>query len=166
MSDFFGNWELLAVDITDGSFSRLTDNSDEDGFPDLITMAEKVAPPEDPAVAIQAFLTEYNQFFRDQNPEALLGLLHPAVVNLYGAETCQNYLNTIVSNPIELELVAVSESHLWVWEIDGRSTEIDNAYTLQVILSTTDQSSDQEIHLAKSGEGLIGWFTDCGEPAP
>jgi len=164
MSDYFGNWEILGLLVEDGSFFRITDRAAEDGFPDLIAMTEKAAPPEDSAVAIQAFLNEYNQFFRDQNPEALLGLLHPAVINLYGAETCQNYLNTIVSNPIELELVAVSESYLWIWEIDGRSTEIDNAYTLQVILSTADQDSEQEIHLAKFGEDLIGWFTDCGEP--
>lgn len=88
------------------------------------------------------------------------------MIDLYGVNACQDYLETVIANPLQLEIVAVTGQGSWMWEIDERLTMIDSAFTVQVSITSQDQPARQEIHLGISEDGSIMWFTDCGDPLP
>ena len=69
-----------------------------------------------------------------------------------------------LNSPVNLELIDVSDMGSWLWEIDGVSTQIENAYDLLVLFSTGDQTQEQIIHLAETENQRLRWFTDCGDP--
>lgn len=164
MSDVYGDWEILAVSIADGSFYRITDDGAEDGFPALTSYQEEAEGSQDVAASIEAFIQRYNLAFQQGDVDTLFNLLHPAVSQLYGAEACRSYLEYVIETPVQLELIEAAAVGSWTWEIDGRTTEIENAYLVEVNFSVQGQVSVKEIHLSDVGDGNVGWFTDCGEP--
>jgi hypothetical protein len=95
-----------------------------------------------------------------------MGRLHPAVFERYGVEACQAYLDTVIANPMQLEVLAVTAQGPWNWELDERSTSIDNAFSVQVRITAQGQTAQKEIHFAPGADGTIMWFTDCGDPLP
>ena len=52
----------------------------------------------------------------------------------------------------------------WEWEIDGRSTLIGQAYTLEIIMTAQGEQNTLETHLGLREDSSLGWFTDCGDP--
>jgi hypothetical protein len=96
--------------------------------------------------------------------EMMFALLHPAVIELYGAEACQTYLEGIVNPSVLIEVSAVTAYGPWDWTIDGRTIPIDTAYTFDAVVSSDQGEALQEAHVAERPDGTLGWFTDCGEP--
>jgi hypothetical protein len=124
-------------------------------------------PTPDPRIGeLQEFFNDYNALFQAADANGLLGLLHPAVLDLYGISACQAYLTTAVKKPIEIEVLQVLSFESWTWEIDGHSILIEDAYSIQVGVSAGGQTIQQSMHLALDENGEITWFTDCGEPLP
>jgi hypothetical protein len=124
-------------------------------------------PTPDPRIGeLQEFFNDYNARFQVADIDGLLSLLHPAVLDLYGFNACQAYLTTAVEKPIEIEVLQVLAFESWTWEIDGHSTLIDDAYSIQVGVSAGGQTIQQSMHLGQDEDGSITWFTDCGEPLP
>jgi hypothetical protein len=115
---------------------------------------------------IEEFVAAYNAAFQAGDVEALFESLHPAVVELYGAEACPTYLDSVVANPIQLELLQITGPADWAWEIDGVSTDIEGAFTVAVNVTVQGETSESEVHFALREDGSIGWFTDCGDPLP
>lgn len=113
---------------------------------------------------VEAFIESYNAAFQAGDVDALFSSLHPAVLDRYGAEACQAYLERVVAEPVQLELLEATELESWIWELDGRSTMIEDAFAVQVDFTAQGQTNQQEIHLAQREDGSLTWFTDCGEP--
>ena len=113
---------------------------------------------------VEAFFDRFNANFSAQSSEGLFFLLHPAVIDLYGAEACQAYLEGVVENVIQVAVLSSTGPDLWQWEIDERTTAIEGAFTVTanvIVGGTTNQS---ELHIADDENGLLKWFTDCGDP--
>jgi hypothetical protein len=122
-----------------------------------------VLPPE-VLSAVNSFIQTFNTAFQNGDFETLFTLLHPAVINLYGADACRTYLKGVIENKVHLDLVKVSEEGTWIWEIDGRSIPLDSIYKVKVDFTVQDQKSQPDFHLYLPGDGSALWLTDCGEP--
>jgi hypothetical protein len=92
-------------------------------------------------------------------------LLHPAVIDRYGAEACVAYLESIAEPAVLIEPLEELAFGDWSYERDEISTPIVDALTLRVRVTTGDaEPRNQEVHIAVRPDGSLGWFTDCGEP--
>jgi hypothetical protein len=114
--------------------------------------------------AIDIFVQTFNAAFQDGDVDTLHQLLHPAVFELYGVDACRTYLNGVIANTIQIEVVEVTRAGAWNWEIDDQSTPLDFIYKVVVDLTFQGQTSSQEFHLSLPGDDSVRWFTDCGEP--
>jgi hypothetical protein len=127
---------------------------------DFETEAE--APSE--GADIEAFVEAYNAAFQAGDVETLFNSLHPAVLERYGTEACRGYLESVIDSPIQIEVLEAMEVGSWIWELDGRSTTIQDAFAVQVNFTALGKTNQQEIHFARLEDGTLAWFTDCGEP--
>jgi hypothetical protein len=114
----------------------------------------------------EAFFQRFNEAFQDKNVDTLKRFLHPEVIELYGEESCQAYLEEIVETTVNVGVLSLEEFGLWDWEIDGQTIPIENAYRIQVEFTAAGVTNLQELHLALRPDGTLGWFTDCGDPLP
>ncbi len=119
-------------------------------------MSREVEPVED-------FIGTFSRAMQSQNIDFLLERLHPAVTDLYGAEACQRYLPQVIDHTFNIQIRNVGAQEPWMWEIDDRSTPIDEAYSVDAIVLSRGQTITTEMHLTPV-DGLQRWFTDCGEP--
>lgn len=92
-------------------------------------------------------------------------LLHPAVIERYGAEQCSTSLAEVGDDSLTIEVLGTSSPGPWTWDLDGVTTEVDPAIAVDIRLSAGGTSFEQEAHLALA-DGALRWFTDCGEPEP
>jgi hypothetical protein len=124
-------------------------------------------PTSDPRLGeIQSFFDFYNESFSARDVPGLLSILHPQALGLYGIEACQDYLASVIENPVQIEALEITSSDPWKWEIDGHSALIEDAFTVQVAVTAGDQTAQQSMHLGLGEDGSLKWFTDCGEPIP
>jgi len=124
-------------------------------------------PTPDPRIGeLQEFFYVYNARFQAVDVDGLLALLHPAVLDLYGQDACQDYLSSVIDNTIQIEVLQLQALEPWTWEIDGHSTLIEDAYSIQAGVTAGGQTIQQSMHLGLVEDGSINWFTDCGEPLP
>ena len=93
----------------------------------------------------------------------MLEMLHPAVLELYGAEACSDYLASIVNPAVTIEVLSAVEIGVWDWTRDGQTLPIADTTSVQVNIHNRDAVSQSELHLAVRPDGTLGWFTDCGE---
>jgi hypothetical protein len=113
---------------------------------------------------VEAFFDRFNANFSAQSSEGLFYLLHPAVIDLYGAEACQAYLAEVVQNVIQVEVLSSTGPEVWQWEIDERTTAIENAFTVLANVIVGDSTNQRDLHIADDVNGTLKWFTDCGDP--
>lgn len=125
---------------------------------------EAEATPVPETVDAQGFYDDFNRAFWEQDTSALIDLLHPSVIDLYGREACQAYLQTVVETIIDVEFIGVVEFGKWVWEIDGLTIPVDDVYTLNINVVAQGQVNERESHVGLRDDGTLGWFTDCGDP--
>lgn len=134
---------------------------EEDGDGDVPPVS---AMPETVMQTIDDFIQVFNQAFADGDAGSLYQLLHPAVFDVYGEEACQTYLETVVANPIELELVDAWSEGPWDWVIDGITTPLERIYTIVANRTVSGETAEIEIHLYMPGDDSVRWLTDCGDP--
>jgi hypothetical protein len=113
---------------------------------------------------IVAFFTTFNNAQADGDSETMFSMLHPATLELYGAPACQAYLSGIVNPSVVIEPIDAYALESWLWVMDGDSTMIQTAYSVDVKISVNDEETQQMVHLARRPDGTLGWFTDCGDP--
>ncbi|MBW8009620.1 MAG: hypothetical protein FVQ83_00065 [Chloroflexi bacterium] len=112
------------------------------------------------------FVERFNAAFAAGDVAALIELLHPAVIERYGADACEAYIPGVIENTIQVEVLRVSGFGLWDWELDEVSTSLDNIYTVLVNFTVQGQTTEQVVHYGQLEDGLLAWFTDCGDPLP
>jgi hypothetical protein len=120
--------------------------------------------PEGVSQTVDDFIDIFNQSFSDGDADSLYRLLHPAVLDVYGEEACQAYLEGVVENVIQIERVEASYEGAWDWIIDEVTTPLNHIYTVVANRTLLDQTDEVELHLYMPGDDSVRWFTDCGEP--
>ena len=115
---------------------------------------------------VTSFVEEFNAAFADEDVVALAALLNPAVIERYGESSCSAYLESVITNTIEVEAVKVLSFGWWDWEMDDLVTTMDNVYAILINVTAQGQTSEQEVHYGQLENGTLSWFTDCGDPLP
>jgi hypothetical protein len=126
---------------------------------------------EDPAdlvdqAAVEGFYDLFQTAVQTGDADTLYARLHPAVLDLYGADQCRAFIDAGFDNPdLTFEVVSVGPLEPWVWERDGRTVDVGDAVALQLVQRTlaNPDPAPQEAHVALV-DGEIRWFTDCGDP--
>jgi hypothetical protein len=141
------------------------------GAPIVYQVEGILIPPLEPDTVVvtetvELFVEDFNVAFANQDVDFLFDRLHPAVFDLYGAEQCQGYLEGVIDNLIQVEVLETYPLGPWQYERDGRSIAVENAYTVDANILVAGQSSEQELHYALGDDGNLRWFTDCGDPLP
>jgi hypothetical protein len=137
-------------------------------IPDLVITPEPDFYPASPAVMedMEAFANIFNQAFVDVDYTNLYRLLDTNVLNIYGEEQCQTYLQSVIETPTSIEIIDAVQVGPWTFERDGISTPVTDVYSVNVNFIVRGQTSRQELHLVIPGDDSVRWFTDCGEPIP
>lgn len=120
--------------------------------------------PEAILQTIDDFVQVFNQSFADGDAGSLYELLHPAVFDVYGEEACQAYLENVVGNPIQIDVVEAWFEGQWDWVIDDVTTPLDYIYTVVANRTIGTDTAEVEIHLYMPGDDSVRWLTDCGDP--
>ena len=125
---------------------------------------QKIDPPA--VETLDAFIQAFVPALQFNDAAFLLDRLHPAVLELYGAETCQSTLAQRKIDPTyDIEVLSSSGPGPWAWEVDGRTTPIAEVYTIDAIQTREGEKKARPMHLGQV-DGRFRWFTDCGDPLP
>jgi hypothetical protein len=126
-------------------------------------------PTEDVESVIRAFMARLETAVRDGAQESVAANLGGAVIDRYGVAACEAYLASREPSPEQrFEIVSITGPAPWDYVTDGRTTTVPNAYTLVSRVTGPNPSGeiltrDAELHV-QLGDGMVFWFTDCGEP--
>lgn len=124
------------------------------------------AVPEDAPVydPVAQFYTLFNAAQAEGDHQTMYDLLHPVVLERYGEAACAAYLESIVNPAVEVEFIETTGFGSWDYERDERTDTVENTFTVNVIVHSTDGDTEAETHVAKYEAAVPGWFTDCGDP--
>jgi hypothetical protein len=89
--------------------------------------------------------------------------LHPAVPNRYSEEACRDYLSSTINPEASITFVQETARGSFDYETDGLTETIDDAITLDVLVTTADGETVVETHAVENPDGTFAWFTDCGD---
>jgi hypothetical protein len=134
-------------------------------------VAPTVAPTEHAEALIRAFFGRLETAVRDGNQESVAANLGGATVDRYGISTCEAYLASRDPSPEQrFEILSVSGPAPWDYVTDGLTTTVPDAWTVAARVTGPNASGeiltrDAELHV-QVGDGMVFWFTDCGEPLP
>jgi hypothetical protein len=129
------------------------------------TPAGDPLPAEDPVDSAEGFFSSLAAAFRAGDSVTLYDALHPAVIDLYGEEACRGALDRGPDESAAIEVVDAEGPGPFEWTIDGVTTSIEDALTVNVTRTAAGETSSAEAHIAFVDTELR-WFTDCGEPLP
>lgn len=134
------------------------------GRPQPVEEAPSGAESPAPAVeAPEAFAADLAAAIREGDAAFLFDRLNPAVIDLYGPSQCHRYVRGIQDPTREFDVRSVSGPGPYDYAVDGRSTAIPEAFTLDAGITADGRTSRSEIHVALV-EDQQTWFTDCGDP--
>jgi hypothetical protein len=121
-------------------------------------------PPVPTAEAVEAFLKAFSLAIRTNDSTFLYDRLHPAVLDRYGEAACQGYINQFEIPDFDIEILDISGPAMWEYERDELTSTVYNAFTIQANVTSNGEVTESELHLAPGINGLLRWFTDCGDP--
>jgi hypothetical protein len=108
------------------------------------------------------YASEFNISFANQDVERLLDLLHPQVLMTFSEEACNSYLEQVVANPIQVEVLELQAIENWDWVANGESINFPNARTVQIRITAAEEIQvEQQTHLIPLDNGHYGWLTIC-----
>jgi hypothetical protein len=125
----------------------------------------RIDPPAQPIPdAISSFLARYTAALQQGDVDTLVALLHPLVIQRYGADQCRATIAGAGPDPaFAIQPTGVSGPGTWLFTADGASIEVRDAYTIAATVTAIGATDERFLHFGWSGGGLR-WFTDCGTP--
>lgn len=112
---------------------------------------------------VEDFYARLVAAIRTGDGDFLFSRFHPAVLDRYGGDQCRAALASAADPEAEIEVLSVGEPERWTWEMDGVSTDIEDAIPVELRLAGRIEAASSEAHVA-TVDGELRWFTDCGEP--
>ncbi len=127
------------------------------------------APTEDTLAIVRAFFVELETAVHTGTQETMTDRLGQAVFDRYGRETCS--ANLAAKEPVAeqaFEILSVSGPAPWDYVTAELTTTVPDALTVGARVAAPDASGgvttvERELHVQVS-DGVVYWFTDCGEP--
>ena len=144
-------------------FDYVIEFDDESMAEGVVTVTRVAESTAEDRAAVDAFLADLAVALSDGDGDFLYSRLHPTVLGLYGESQCTAYTGSRLAPGFQLEVRAATGPAPWTWERDGRFTDVEEVFTVDVIRTLGDDVAEQELHVAYV-DGEIRWFTDCGDP--
>lgn len=130
------------------------------------TPTRSPSPTPDADALARAFFPDLVAAIRAGDVDSMLPRLHPAVIDRYGDAACQRELETRSADPTyAIAVKVVHPPAAWDYTLDGVTTTIPDAWTVEADVTALGQLEAREIHVAPV-DGEVRWFTDCGTPLP
>lgn len=131
----------------------------------IIPVDSQEGEPYFPAGSVGEFYEGFNQAFQQQDTTFLYERLHPAVLEQFGPELCHSYLDSVIANQVEANLIGVTDFGNWDWQVGDETIQIPNTYTASVEMMLPDGSYNSQLtHLALNPETQqVNWFTYCDQ---
>jgi hypothetical protein len=107
----------------------------------------------------QQFLSALGTAITNGDAAFLRARLHPAVIERYGAATCDTY-TAERRTPVQFTVVEVRAPTTYAWTTDGQTTDVANTNDVVVTQVTPSASTTRVVHIALVGK-TWRWFTDC-----
>lgn len=163
---------LLTIDFLEGEYTMGADGGLPTGQAIVYSVSGPKEEQEDDSSSagmmghesLEEFVENLGTSLRTSNHAFSLDRLHPAVIERYGQEACQSYLNSIDDPSFDIEILEVGDTSDWDYQTDGLSTTVPNTYTVLANLTSGGETVQSEVHFAVGEDGKLRWFTDCGEP--
>jgi hypothetical protein len=112
----------------------------------------------------EEFFALFAEAIRTGDVQFLLERLHPVVLERYGARQCRSAVASIANDPdFEAKVRTVSDPGPYEFASDGQSATVEDTLTVGVTFTNANGSSRQDAHVAYV-DGVLRWFTDCGDP--
>lgn len=112
----------------------------------------------------EEFLADLATALQEGDARFLFDRLNPAVIEVYGADQCRTHTRGLQDPSSTFDIVRISDLEPYDYNPDGLTVTIPEAYTVTADITGTEGTSRGQVHVAPD-DGLITWFTDCGDPA-
>lgn len=111
---------------------------------------------------LQDFLAQLTTALRTNDAAFLFSHLHPAAVQVYGAQTCQAHLQQRSPDPTyNIDFISATGPASWVYAPPGQAqVTVDNVYAVNARVTEQGQTSTVAMHIA-GVNGQWAWFTAC-----
>jgi hypothetical protein len=126
-------------------------------------------PAEEPAEASpeaetpEEFLADLATALQEADARFLFERLNPAVLDVYGEDQCRTHTRGLQDPSSAFDIVRISDLEPYDYDPDGLTVTIPEAYTVTADITGTQGTNRGQVHVAPD-DGLITWFTDCGDP--
>ena len=116
---------------------------------------------------LDAFISAFVDAQRTHDEAFLAAQLHPAVIELYGADQCAGSIAALEPDVgYGILVTAAAGPGVWDYNPDGRLIPVPDVYTLSATISSSFAApANRVIHFGWAA-GEFRWFTDCGTPLP
>jgi hypothetical protein len=137
--------------------------------PTAVPATPTAAPTPDTLAIVTAFLAELELAIHEGRQESMADRLGQAVIDRYGAASCLASL--AAKEPFleqGFEVLGVSGPAPWDYVTDDLTTTVPDAITVDANVTGPDATGAittvrRDLHV-QLVDGVVRWFTDCGEP--
>lgn len=126
-------------------------------------------PTQDVNALVRAFFVELQDAVRAGSQETMADVLGQATIDRYGRAACLTFLTSRDPAPEQVfEILSVQEPAPWDYVTDERTTTVPDATTVVARVTGADatgaiSTEERELHV-QVVDGVVHWFTDCGDP--
>ncbi|MFQ5556446.1 MAG: hypothetical protein ACE5GB_02910 [Acidimicrobiales bacterium] len=121
-------------------------------------------PDPDPVELVRAFIGEFETAQDNRDSGFLFETLAPQVIDRYGSAQCEDYLGATVGSVTGFRIDAVNGPVDYTYATDDLVTVVDDqvyAADLRFDANGTELTATANYRIV---DGVVSWFTDCGEP--
>jgi hypothetical protein len=126
-------------------------------------------PTQDDGALVRAFFVKLQDAVRAGSQETMVDVLGQATIDRYGRAACVTFLTSREPAPEQVfEILSVHEPAPWEYVTDERTTTVPDATTVDARVTGSDangvtSTEDRSLHV-QVVDGVVRWFTDCGDP--
>ena len=127
-------------------------------------MTESAVPSSDEAL-VRTFVGDFDRAQQALDVEFLVDRLDPLVIERYGLTQCTSYLTATAGSVSNLEIESVTGPGTFQFTTDGLTDSVSgDSYRVELTLEAngTLTSATPNYHVI---DGVVRWFTDCGNPS-
>jgi hypothetical protein len=121
--------------------------------------ASSAAPAHETAAA---FLNQLAAAIRSGDVTLMESRLNPAVIADYGASACRATVATYTDPTAAFSVQSASAPADYRYVVGGVAKVIPDTLTLHVSFTQHGTSAPEIIHLSRTPNGTLTWYTDCG----
>ncbi len=109
----------------------------------------------------EAFLNKLATAMRQGDVDFMVSRLNPSVIARYGSAECRTAVATYTDPTAAFSVQSTSSPSDYTYTAAGVTTVIPDTITLQATFTHQGQPAPLTVHLSRTGDGILTWYTDC-----